>query len=172
MITIQKTVDIPADRRLIVDLPEAVPSGRVNVCLVFDPSAETAAPVADGARARLLSHEFPTIEEIKAEAARKGAEREAAIKATGVDPLQKYCGCLKDVFDEDGVVIQREMRDEAPALYPLDRREAINAIAWNHGKQNDSSRVYAGCLKGKHIFKGDPAAIQRKMRDEWQDARS
>ena len=34
-------------------------------------------------------------------------------------------------------------------------------------KQGDSSRVYAGCLKGKHIFKGDPVAIQRKMRDEW-----
>ena len=34
-------------------------------------------------------------------------------------------------------------------------------------KQGDSSRVYAGCLKGKNIFKGDPVAIQRKMRDEW-----
>ena len=34
-------------------------------------------------------------------------------------------------------------------------------------KQGDSSRIYAGCLNGKNIFRGDPAAIQRKMRDEW-----
>ncbi|MDR2588753.1 MAG: hypothetical protein LBC67_04935 [Spirochaetales bacterium] len=121
MITIQKTVDIPADRRLTVDLPKTIPSGRVNVRMVFDTPAEPAAPdmaetapAAGDAVSRLLSHTFPTIEEIKAEAAQKAAKREAAIKATGVDPLQKYCGCLKDVFDEDGVVIQRRMRDEWP----------------------------------------------------------
>ncbi|MDR2477314.1 MAG: hypothetical protein LBD18_05985 [Treponema sp.] len=181
MITIQRTVDIPADRNLSLDLPKTVPSGRVNVCLVFDTAEETAASAAaetasagDDAVSRLLSHKFPTIEEIKEEAALKAAKREAIIKAMGKDPIME----LRDSFKHapfagvDGVAYQREMRDEAPALYPLDRREAINAIAWNYGKKDDSSRVYAGCLKGKNIFKGDPVAIQRKMRDEWQDARS
>jgi hypothetical protein len=121
MITIQKTIDIPADRRLTLDLPKNIPSGRVNVCMVFDTSTETAASLTEA-------------EPPAAETPPRG--------------------------------------DDAPALYPLDRREAINAIAWNYGKQNDSSRVYAGCLKGKGVFKGDPVAIQRKMRDEWQDARS
>ena len=35
-------------------------------------------------------------------------------------------------------------------------------------KQSDSSRIYVGCLQGKNIFKGDPVAIQRKMRDGYQ----
>ena len=61
---------------------------------------------------RILNHQFPTIAELKAEAERKAAEREACFKATGKDPLQEFCGCLKDVFDEDGVAIQRKMRDE------------------------------------------------------------
>jgi hypothetical protein len=64
----------------------------------------------------MLSHKFPTIEEIKAEAARKGAERAAAIKATGKDPIME----LRDSFKHapfagiDGVAYQREMRDEWP----------------------------------------------------------
>ena len=123
MITIQRTVDIPADRRLLLELPQAVPSGRVNVCLVFDTSevqAESAAQNPPDAASRLLSQkfpnfpDFPSIEELKAEGLRKAEERESIIKTTGIDPLQKFCGCLGEVFDEDGVAIQRSMRDEWP----------------------------------------------------------
>ena len=85
MITIQRTVNIPPDKRLVLELPHTVPSGHVNVCLVVE-RAEIVTPPAQ--------------------------------------------------------------------------------------KKNDSSRIYAGCLKGKNIFKGDPVAIQRKMRDEWYDAHS
>jgi hypothetical protein len=53
---------------------------------------------------------FPTIEELKAEAAARFAEMER----TGVDPLAKFAGCLKDVFPEDGLEYQRMMRDEWP----------------------------------------------------------
>jgi hypothetical protein len=35
MITIQRTVSIPADRRLIVDIPPEVPEGKVSVVLSF-----------------------------------------------------------------------------------------------------------------------------------------
>ena len=44
---------------------------------------------------------------------------------------------------------------------------AARSTAVDKLKQGDSSRIYAGCLNGKNIFQGDPAAIQRKMRDEW-----
>jgi hypothetical protein len=35
MITLQRTVDIPADRRLTLDLPMDVPTGKVSVVLSF-----------------------------------------------------------------------------------------------------------------------------------------
>ena len=117
MITIQRTVDIPPDGRLVLKLPKTTPRGRVRVVLTLDTPAGAAAepaPAAENTAARLLNHQFPTIEELKAEAARKAAEREAYFKATGKDPLQQFCGCLKGVFDEDGVTIQRKMRDEWP----------------------------------------------------------
>jgi hypothetical protein len=53
---------------------------------------------------------FPTIEELKAEAATRFAEMER----TGVDPLAQFAGSLKDVFPEDGLEYQRKMRDEWP----------------------------------------------------------
>ena len=97
-------------------LPKTIPNGRVKVVLTLDTPAGTApaepVPASEDAVSRLLNHQFPTIKELKAEVARKAAEREAYIKATGKDPLQKFCGCLKDVFDEDGVAYQRAIRDE------------------------------------------------------------
>jgi hypothetical protein len=60
-----------------------------------------------------------------------------------------------------------DSKKKRPANPPLDRREALIAIAWKTGQTDDSSRKYAGCLKGKNVFKGDPVEIQRKMRNEW-----
>ncbi|MDR1287872.1 MAG: hypothetical protein LBK08_09720 [Treponema sp.] len=57
---------------------------------------------------------FPTIEELKAEAGRKAAERLAEMEKTGVDPLAQFAGCLKNIFPEDGMEYQRKMRDEWP----------------------------------------------------------
>jgi hypothetical protein len=57
-----------------------------------------------------LAEPFPTIEELKAEAAARFAEMER----TGVDPLAKFAGRFKDVFPEDGLEYQRMMRDEWP----------------------------------------------------------
>jgi hypothetical protein len=54
---------------------------------------------------------------------------------------------------------------------PLDHHDAFIALAWG-SRPHDSSRTYAGCLKGKGIFKGDPVEIQRKMRDEWENPHS
>jgi hypothetical protein len=100
MITLQQTVDIPADRRLSIVLPETVPSGKTSVLLVFsapeNPSNENT--------------KTPTIEELKAEAAAKYA----ATIQTGVDPARKFAGCLNGVFTEGGVEYQRRIRDEWP----------------------------------------------------------
>jgi hypothetical protein len=54
------------------------------------------------------------LENLKAEAGRKAAERFAEMEKTGVDPLAQFAGCLKDVFTEDGVEYQRRVRDEWP----------------------------------------------------------
>jgi hypothetical protein len=54
------------------------------------------------------------LEALKAEGRRKAEERRAEWERTGVDPLQKYCGILKDIFPEDGLEYQRKMRDEWP----------------------------------------------------------
>jgi hypothetical protein len=104
MIAIEQTVDIAADRRLHLDmmLPETVPSGRTSVVLVFPSDKEAPRPY--------IPEPFPSIEELKAKAAAKYAE----MLETGIDPLQKYAGCLKGVYPEDAVAYQRELRDEWP----------------------------------------------------------
>jgi hypothetical protein len=50
---------------------------------------------------------------------------------------------------------------------PVNLRDARAHLAFMRGRMDDSSRKYAGCLRGKAVFKGDPVEIQRKMRDEW-----
>jgi hypothetical protein len=102
MITIKQTVDIPADRRLYLALPQSVPSGRADIVLVLS-TAKEASRVA-------MAEPFPSIEELKEEASAKYAE----MLKTGVDPLARFAGCLKDVFTEDGVEYQRRLRDEWP----------------------------------------------------------
>jgi hypothetical protein len=109
MITIQRTVDIPADRRLSLDftVPETIPAGKARVTVLLDNAAtQDTDPLA-----RLLSQPSPTIEEIKAEAARKTKER---LADPSRDSLNRYAGCLADspAFEGDAVAIQRKMRDE------------------------------------------------------------
>jgi hypothetical protein len=114
MITIERTVDISPDKHLHLDLtlPKTVPSGKTSVVLVF--SAETPAPGARETPPPYTPEPFPTLEELKAQASRKAAERRAEIERTGVDPLARFAGRLKDVFPEDGMEYQRRMRDEWP----------------------------------------------------------
>ncbi|MDR1148116.1 MAG: hypothetical protein LBK66_05740 [Spirochaetaceae bacterium] len=104
MIAIEQTVDIAADGRLRLDmaLPGTVPAGRTSVVLVF--------PFGEESPRRYVPEPFPSIEELKAEAAAKYAE----MLETGIDPLARFAGCLKGVFPEDGVEYQRKMRDEWP----------------------------------------------------------
>jgi hypothetical protein len=108
MITIQQTVDIPVDRRLYLELPKSIPSGKATVALVFA-SAEVEAPVSP----------------------------------------QKHYHSPLGLEEAKAVIAERIRRRENGEVF------------------EDSARKYAGCLKGKKIFKGDPVEIQRKMRNEW-----
>jgi hypothetical protein len=125
MITIEQTLDIPDDRRIHLDLPQSVPSGRADMVLVLSPAASAAASVAEPAAKAVeraakeaprayTPEPFPSLEALKEEARQKTAARHAEMLRTGVDPLARFAGCLKDVFTEDGVEYQRRMRDEWP----------------------------------------------------------
>jgi hypothetical protein len=113
MVTIKQTVDIPADRRLHLDLklPETVPVGRTSVVHVFpavdNPAVEDREPFCPRE-----SEPFPTLEELKAEAAAKYA----VIIESGVDPWQQFRESLQGstFFGKDGMEYQRSMRDEWP----------------------------------------------------------
>ena len=98
----------------MLELPKTIPRGRVDVVLTLDTPAEPAA--AEDAVSRLLNHQFPTIEELKAEAAQKAAEREAYIKATRKDPIMELLDSMDGTAfaGVDGVEYQRAMRDEWP----------------------------------------------------------
>jgi hypothetical protein len=99
--TIRKTVDIPADRRLYLELPQDTPTGAAEVIVFVPVNAEPESAV---------SAPFPTMEELDADARRKTAER----KATGKDPALEIRDSLKgrQIFGVDGVAYQRKIRDE------------------------------------------------------------
>jgi hypothetical protein len=88
--TVTQTVDIPADHRLIIDVPREVPAGRA--VLSFTP----AVPAPPQAR---------TV----AEALYMAAER-AADPAR--EPLSRLFGIHPGLLGGDGVAYQRAIRDE------------------------------------------------------------
>jgi hypothetical protein len=102
--TIEQTVEIPANRRLTLDLPDETPAGTVKIELSIYPIAGAS---RSGLASYLASNSPRTIEEALAEAERKAA-----------DPNRKpFSGCfgiLKDsaAFAGDPVEIQKAMRAE------------------------------------------------------------
>jgi hypothetical protein len=123
MMTIQQTVDIPADRKLHLDLelPETVPTGHTEVQITFSP-----APAKVGPKLGMLTTEqLKTLlgsGEISQSYNKEILERREAIidlawqygKPHQEHSLFKHAGCLKDsgVFDGDAMEIQKEMRRE------------------------------------------------------------
>ena len=85
-------------------LREAYPHKRIEIAV------QEAA--AEKTPRRYEPEPFPTIEELKAEAAAKYAK----MLETGIDPMAKFAGCLRNstVFEEGGVEYQRRLRDEWP----------------------------------------------------------
>jgi hypothetical protein len=113
MVTIQQTIDIPADRRLYLELPETVPSGKFDLRLIFTPAQSTRKRQSEGFD-HLLRNSPKTVKEAIAEAQRKTAERIAG----GREPFEEARKLLngRRLFDGvDGVEYQRRLRDEWPA---------------------------------------------------------
>ena len=97
MMTIQRTVTIPADRRIVLDLPETAPSGKSYVTLTITP---VEAQNDSG---------FPSIAELKLQAAEKTAKR----RLEGRKPFEGLCGALKDsrALEGEPVEIVQRWRD-------------------------------------------------------------
>jgi hypothetical protein len=101
--TIQQTIEIPADRHLRLDLtlPESFPAGQGEI--ILRDSAAT--------KAQKMRESMPTIAELKKEA-RERAERE---RVTGDTSFSSLKGCMKDspcFASRTGEEIQRELREE------------------------------------------------------------
>jgi len=103
--SITQTVEVPADHRLIVDVPREIPAG--PVILTFRPAAvrktDTAKPlpVPD----ILPGGSYSTIEEALEAAAKKAADPNRK-------PISRLFGTHKGIFGGDGVAYQRAIRDE------------------------------------------------------------
>ena len=99
--TIRKTVDIHADRRLYLELPQDTPTGSAEVIVRVQVNA---APQADE------FSPFPTMEELD----KKAHEQYLAWKDSGKDPLIELRDSLngRQIFGVDGVAYQRSIRDE------------------------------------------------------------
>jgi predicted metal-dependent phosphoesterase TrpH len=111
MMTIRQTVDIPADRRLHLELPKSVPTGNTEVHITFL-TVPAKVKSMDEALERLLQPQT-TLEEFKREAAAKTAKR----IASGREPFEEARKLLngRRLFDGiDGVEYQRSLRDEWP----------------------------------------------------------
>ena len=109
MITLQKTVDIPADRRIRLDIkaPDAIPNGRTEVLLSF-PAVETAESAAllgrDAPPAKAAQEPWiPLISWLR-------KRREERFRRA----VMRVAGCLANssVFEGDPVQVIRKMRDE------------------------------------------------------------
>jgi hypothetical protein len=103
MTTIERIVEIPADRRLLLDmsLPEHIPCGVVKIVLNFIPAVQPApAPKLDGELEKALEE----------------AERKWLYNRAHPEELKGAIKKFKDqgpIFDgAAGVIFQRKIRDE------------------------------------------------------------
>jgi hypothetical protein len=100
--TIEQTVEIPADHRLTIEVPREVPAGKVRVVIRFsDPEVPARDPTGADIK---LAPSYPPEEAVKIAAQRLA------------DPNRKrpsqFIGILPGYFGGDGLAYQRKIRDE------------------------------------------------------------
>ena len=96
--TITQIIEIPANRRLTIDVPHEVPSGRAILTFTPTPTKEINSAPLPGGNAR-------TVEEALQMAAEKAADPNRK-------PISRLFGKHKGIFGGDGVAYQRAIRDE------------------------------------------------------------
>ena len=106
-----QTVEVPADRRITLEVPEEIPAG-VQTRVWFEPAASVMSPKKTSLEIlhEMLEKPEPTIDELK----QKAAAQYAAWKDTGIDPLEKFRGSKIFGDGTGGLTYQRKMRDEWP----------------------------------------------------------
>jgi hypothetical protein len=121
--TIEQTVEIPADRRLLIEVPREVPAGRAILTLTPQNGGASAAEsgerrtgidALDDAEARrqieeLKRGELPRPQTVE-EAVKQAGEQAAK---PGRAPISSYFGIMKDhPLPQSGAEYQRGIRDE------------------------------------------------------------
>jgi hypothetical protein len=101
--SVTQTVEIPASRRLTIDVPSEIPTG--SVILTFTPAAARMSPERKYDIAPLPGGNARTVEEALQMAEEKAADPNRK-------PISRLFGTCKGIFGGDGVAYQRAVRDE------------------------------------------------------------
>jgi len=101
--TIEQTVEIPANHRLTIEVPREIPAGRA--ILAFTPAVARKSSDRGAGTAPLPGGSPGTIEE-----ALQMAEEKA--NDPNRKPISRLFGTCKGIFGGDGVAYQRAIRDE------------------------------------------------------------
>jgi hypothetical protein len=106
---IQQTIEIPANHRLTIDVPQEVPAGKATITYSPEPKSGQAVPAGRG---KIPDDLLPFVQE----AARR-AERERTDPAyrAEIAEIRRKCQEGGPIFGGmDGMEYQRSMRDEWP----------------------------------------------------------
>jgi len=106
LMTVEQIVEIPADRRIALEVPRTVPVGKT--ILSFTP-VSVGEPRPSTSAAGSVSQTASVSPKTTAEA-RQMAEAKAA--DPNRKPLSRHFGVLKDLWEGDPVEYQRNLRDE------------------------------------------------------------
>jgi hypothetical protein len=123
---VQQTIEIPADRRVYLDIPPGFPLGKARIEITDIPAEQEFAEYKKDS-----AEQFPgngddprTIVEAKEQAARRAAAEQAGISR---NPFEGLFGSLKDSphFGRSGLEIQRELRSEWNRDWDIDGQDQI-----------------------------------------------
>ena len=106
--SITQTIEVPNSRRVILDVPKEVPTGRTII--TFTPAAFSSMPAKETQDQRSSSAPLPGGNARTMEEAIQLAEAIAA--DTNRKPFSRHFGVLKGVWEEDALAYQRAIRDE------------------------------------------------------------